>query len=259
MAVACVLIISFGDWRIALAINTLILLFSFYPFRVQNIKLFNTISDPLKTDVSSNRMQEYSINKSNYVIKFLYITINRYDYHKLVVKLLIFFLAIATFFIILIINQENGMQVVHFLIFAIPLILIIILTYCLILLRKLSDQSQFNDCFHDIKNQLFKIFTTMFYGILILILLTVIFYSGISNINIEFIFLFISLCLYTHASFLLLFISENYVVNAGIAVLIAISIAILPGIYQLTTATILSVMVIIYFQFKKMRLKYAAG
>ncbi|MEJ2546169.1 MAG: hypothetical protein P8Y99_19060, partial [Calditrichaceae bacterium] len=73
MAVACVLIISFGDWRIALAINTLILLFSFYPFRVQNIKLFNTISDPLKTDVSSNRMQEYSINKSNYVIKFLYI------------------------------------------------------------------------------------------------------------------------------------------------------------------------------------------
>ena len=251
--------IYFLSWHLALPINTIIMLLSFYPFRIRNTHLLKSFSRLIITDASNRKFHRYHIDQTNYILKFLYITINNHNVHKVMIKLFLFFLAIATIFVILIINQENGMRVVHFLIFTLPLILIIILTYFLILLRKLRNQSQFNDNFHDIKNQLFKIYSIVLYSVIILIFLSVIFSSGITYINIDFIFLFITLCMYANASFLLLFISDRYILNAGIALLFGIGTSILPGIYQLIITLILTITAIIYSQFKRMGLKYAAG
>lgn len=247
----------FFDTFISLFLNSGIILLSFLPIKNTNLSFAKSNSKLRSNNYTIGDFTKYQINSSNYIVKFLIFTINRNNVHSTVIKLLIVVLLISMFFNISILNQDINYLVFHFSVFLIPVLLILISTYCLILIKNIRWQDQFKDNLKDIFSQLSKIYYTSFYILLSLVLISI-FFFGIEITNIlKLVYIFLSMSLFAHASFLFLFISEKYIQNFMVILLIGLISSILPGLYKLIFTSTIFILFFVYINRKIAKLDYA--
>ena len=253
------ILIFWLDWSISLPVSVIIFIYTFYPFKTNKMVFSKKISFPhVGNAFRSNKfIPYYKINQSNYFVKYLMLSVQRHHIHKVVMKSLIYLLPMSLFFIILILRQHNGLPVIHFLIFIIPVILTIILTYCLILCRPLFNQPQFRENASDLYFQFTKIYMWVFYILIMVILISGILISRIGLANPDFILLLLSVTFYMHTSHRLLFYSQKYVLNVTFVFLIGLTASILPEFYQLIYSTVMYLIMLFVINLKKVKLQNA--
>ncbi len=205
--------------------------------------------------IYKNDFSQYKIYPSNYIREFLKITIDRNQIHRFFIRDLVILLFLIEIFIIYVIYRDNNLSFFNFVIFVVPILLALILTYFFVLLKKLKNQLYSKGIVQDAVSQLSKLYFFAFYGSIIVILLFAFIKTGNSIINPDLIYTIVSLALYSHYFFYALSCSEKYIPVFGFIFTIGVFTSLAPPIFKLLISLFIFTLVIFYFR-KSRKIKY---